>query len=115
MWLPLPLDLSLHAAPALSLLLDFFLLEQSYSSYTVARGAPLTAIAFGLWYSVWVEYCASYNGTCESCAYVAYGNLLTMRIMYCSSVSILDAESSPNPHRYLQRRNDHRLLIFPGH
>jgi len=62
--LPLGVDLALHAAPAVALVLDFFLFERKYTRYQATRVAPLTAIVFGLWYVSWVEYCASHNGRC---------------------------------------------------
>ncbi|KAI5122074.1 hypothetical protein M0805_006057 [Coniferiporia weirii] len=61
--IPFSLDLALHAVPAVSMLIDFFAFEQSYDAHVVARGAPAKVIAFGVWYSIWVEYCASFNGT----------------------------------------------------
>jgi hypothetical protein len=64
--IPLGVDLALHAAPAIALILDFFLLEQRYSKYQTARLAPVAAILFGLWYVCWIEYCASHNGMCTS-------------------------------------------------
>jgi hypothetical protein len=66
MKLPLSVDLALHAAPGIVLLLDFFFFERRYTKRQVTRVAPLTAILFGLWYVSWVEYCANHNGRCES-------------------------------------------------
>lgn len=60
--LPLRHDLSLHAAPAISLLLDFFLLEKKYGPSAASWGAMITSIMFGTWYSIWVEWCAAANG-----------------------------------------------------
>lgn len=62
--IPLSLDLALHFAPAFSFLLDFFLFEKSYDPLAAGLGAATMSTAFGVWYAVWVEYCASYNGTC---------------------------------------------------
>lgn len=64
MELPLKVDLALHAAPVIALTLDFFLFEKRYTRYQVTHVAPLTSILFGLWYVIWVEYCASHNGRC---------------------------------------------------
>lgn len=64
--IPLPTDLSLHFVPAAAQLLDFLLLERPFSLKEVRVFAPRMAALFGLWYSIWVEYCASYNGRCES-------------------------------------------------
>jgi hypothetical protein len=62
--LPLGHDLSLHAAPGLTLLLDFFLFERKYSPAAARYAAPLASIAYCVGYSVWVEYCAKHNGAC---------------------------------------------------
>jgi len=64
MRIPLGVDLSLHAAPGIALVLDFFLFERKYTRYQVARVAPLASVLFGLWYVGWVEYCAIHNGRC---------------------------------------------------
>ncbi|KAH8117342.1 FAR-17a/AIG1-like protein [Phellopilus nigrolimitatus] len=61
--IPLSLDLALHAVPAAALLVDFFAFEDSYGVRAARHGATAMAFAFGVWYSVWVEYCASHNGT----------------------------------------------------
>ncbi|KIP08177.1 hypothetical protein PHLGIDRAFT_127207 [Phlebiopsis gigantea 11061_1 CR5-6] len=60
--IPLALDLSLHAVPGTALILDFFLFEKKYPKSQAQRGGAIVAIAASLWYSCWVEYCASYNG-----------------------------------------------------
>jgi hypothetical protein len=59
--LPLVHDLSLHAAPGLTLLLDFFLFERKYSPAAARYAAPL---AYCVGYSAWVEYRAKQNGAC---------------------------------------------------
>jgi len=61
--IPLSLDLALHAAPAVSLLLDFFAFERAYGRFEAGWGATIATSLFGIWYAVWVEYCAGYNGT----------------------------------------------------
>jgi hypothetical protein len=63
-WVPLDIDLSLHAVPAMSLFLDFFLFQRSYSRSDTNHKAPLFAIIFAVWYGWWVERCASFNGVC---------------------------------------------------
>jgi hypothetical protein len=63
--LPLKHDLALHAVPGLSLLLDFILFEQPYTGKIVTLGAPLVCLAYAVGYGSWVEYCATFNGTCE--------------------------------------------------
>ncbi|EJD05826.1 uncharacterized protein FOMMEDRAFT_77644 [Fomitiporia mediterranea MF3/22] len=60
--IPLSLDLALHAAPAITLLLDFFLFERSYGPRAANLGATVVSAVFSVWYAVWVEYCASFNG-----------------------------------------------------
>ena len=62
--IPIKLDFALHATPAFSLLLDFFLFEKSYDEDAANLGATVMAGLFGIWYSCWVEYCATFNGTC---------------------------------------------------
>ena len=64
--IPLSLDLALHAAPAISLLLDFFLFERSYGQRAAALGATAMCVVYCVWYGTWVEYCASKNnGWCK--------------------------------------------------
>lgn len=60
----LDIDLALHAAPALSLLADFFLLERRFSASQVRKQATLLSVIVGVWYGWWVEHCAVYNKTC---------------------------------------------------
>jgi hypothetical protein len=62
--LPLVHDLSLHASPGLTLLLDFFLFESNYSPAAAHYAAPLASIAYCFGYSAWVEYCAKQNRAC---------------------------------------------------
>ena len=62
--IPISLDLALHAVPAISLLTDFFVFEKSYGPWPAKTGATIMSAAFGIWYSCWAEYCASYNGSC---------------------------------------------------
>jgi hypothetical protein len=71
MRIPVAMDLALHAIPALSLLLDFYIFETKFSSYEVNRRATVIAATWCVWYSAWVEYCASYNGHCELFIYSA--------------------------------------------
>lgn len=66
MRIPLGVDLALHAAPGIALVLDFFLFETKYTRHQVTRVAPLSAVLFGFWYVSWVEYCAIHNGRCTS-------------------------------------------------
>ncbi|KAL5533141.1 hypothetical protein ACEPAF_4917 [Sanghuangporus sanghuang] len=64
--IPLSLDLALHLTPALTLLVDFFLFEESYGKAEATWGATAMSALFGIWYASWVEYCASFNGTSHS-------------------------------------------------
>ena len=68
--IPVDMDVALHAVPAISLLLDFFLLERKYSRKTAVFGGFIVAAASGLWYAWWVEECAKYNGICEYLSYL---------------------------------------------
>jgi hypothetical protein len=63
--IPLNMDLALHAAPAASLILDFYLLERKYSASQLKYRAPLLAVATAVSYASWAEYCAYKNGSCE--------------------------------------------------
>jgi len=61
--IPLPVDLSLHAAPGVALFVDFMLLESKFSKNEARYGAPLFVFMASLAYASWVEYCAGFNGT----------------------------------------------------
>ncbi|KZV75745.1 hypothetical protein PENSPDRAFT_34963 [Peniophora sp. CONT] len=54
-------DLSLHAVPAISLLLDFLVFERKFSPRAMKHHAPVITFLMGLWYGSWVEYCAKHN------------------------------------------------------
>ncbi|OCH95044.1 hypothetical protein OBBRIDRAFT_788778 [Obba rivulosa] len=60
--IPLKMDLALHAAPAISLLVDFLLFERKYPRLQARYGAIVVTAIAGIWYACWVEYCAQYNG-----------------------------------------------------
>jgi len=60
--IPVEMDIALHAVPAISLLLDFFLLERKYTTKQAVYGGFIVAATSGLWYAWWVEECAKYNG-----------------------------------------------------
>jgi hypothetical protein len=62
--IPLSIDIAMHGLPGPFLLVDFFLLEKKFSKDTVNRSGPMLAAAIGSAYALWVEYCASYNGSC---------------------------------------------------
>ncbi|KAK0468981.1 FAR-17a/AIG1-like protein [Desarmillaria tabescens] len=61
-FLPLSIDLSLHAIPGIALVADFLLLEKKYSQRTVARYSIPTMVACTVSYGAWVEWCAHING-----------------------------------------------------
>ena len=63
--IPLWIDLALHATPALSILVDFFLFESKYQWKDVQVGAPIATAAYALCYSLWVEHCGKINGVCK--------------------------------------------------
>ena len=88
--IPLSLDLSLHAVPGTALILDFFLFEKKYPKSQARRGGAIVAIAASLWYSCWVEYCASYNGICKSHIQP-----------YCPSCSLVSYSVSTVPYPFL--------------
>jgi hypothetical protein len=62
---PLLIDLSLHATPALTLLADFAFFEKRYSKNATSYGAPFAVALATIGYATFVEYCAAFNGTCE--------------------------------------------------
>ncbi|KAJ7343595.1 FAR-17a/AIG1-like protein [Mycena albidolilacea] len=62
-WLPLRIDLSLHAVPCVALLADFMIFERKYGRKAIQYVAPALSLLCTLWYGWWVEYCASMNGT----------------------------------------------------
>lgn len=65
-YLPLSIDLALHAAPTISLVVDFFAFESKYTEKEVRIAVPTIMAAYTLFYSSWVEFCASKNhGICE--------------------------------------------------
>ncbi|KIY49448.1 hypothetical protein FISHEDRAFT_72770 [Fistulina hepatica ATCC 64428] len=65
-YIPLPIDLSLHAFPALFLACDFFVFEKRYSPRVAKYGAVITVVVCALAYSTWAEHCAEKNhGMCE--------------------------------------------------
>ncbi|KAF4614547.1 hypothetical protein D9613_002984 [Agrocybe pediades] len=58
--IPLSMDLALHAVPCISLILDFSFFEKKYTKYEV-KLAPIVAVVFSLWYTLWVEHCGKMN------------------------------------------------------
>ena len=74
--LPLHTDLAIHAAPAISLIIDFYYFEQRYSKNVSRYGALCLAAVLGTWYACWVEHCASYNGFCTSMPFLATSKIL---------------------------------------
>ena len=63
--IPLSLDVALHASPVISLIIDFYVFEKRYPrNEAVYEGAALCACA-GVAYGSWVEWLATYNGSCE--------------------------------------------------
>lgn len=77
MRIPLRVDLALHAVPSLALLIDFLFLEPKFSKLQVRYGAPLVVSLAAVSYASWVEYCASFNGSCKQsllrpCAFVPH-------------------------------------------
>ncbi|TDL27363.1 hypothetical protein BD410DRAFT_782456 [Rickenella mellea] len=62
MRIPLRVDLALHATPALTLLANFFLFETRYSIAETKYPAAIVTTLYGIFYALWVEYCAKHNG-----------------------------------------------------
>ncbi|TXT13749.1 hypothetical protein VHUM_01116 [Vanrija humicola] len=61
-WIPLWMDLGLHAIPAASLIIDFFLLEKKYQPPTSTRIVTWLATGLGVAYGRWAEHCNKING-----------------------------------------------------
>ncbi|OCF38345.1 hypothetical protein I317_07889 [Kwoniella heveanensis CBS 569] len=61
--IPLWMDMSMHLAPAVALIIDFFFLEKKFRPPASTIGAFLLAATFGTTYGLWVEHCASINGS----------------------------------------------------
>ncbi|TRM68189.1 FAR-17a/AIG1-like protein [Schizophyllum amplum] len=61
MRIPLDIDLSLHACPAATLLLDFLVFERKYSAGAVRVGARVAVLLSTVGYSWWAEHCAKYT------------------------------------------------------
>ncbi|KAF9264778.1 hypothetical protein L218DRAFT_1076233 [Marasmius fiardii PR-910] len=59
--IPLSVDLSLHLAPGVSLLVDFFVFEKKYGQKEVKLIAPVIALTYTVFYATWVEHCAEKN------------------------------------------------------
>ncbi|KAJ3861219.1 FAR-17a/AIG1-like protein [Lentinula novae-zelandiae] len=60
--IPLPMDLSLHAVPALTLLVDFLLFEKKYTRKEIRYGGTGISVVYTIFYAWWVERCAGFNG-----------------------------------------------------
>ncbi|KAH7889316.1 FAR-17a/AIG1-like protein [Phlebopus sp. FC_14] len=63
MRIPLHIDLSVHAVPLITLLVDFFLFERKFAPRQTRMTAPAIVFVYGIWYASFVEYCSRFNGT----------------------------------------------------
>ena len=95
--LPLHVDLALHAAPAFTLCLDFFLFEKRYSKKQALYGAPVTGVLMGISYVSWIEYLATINGRCES---------------FSSINALLTHPASEVPYPFLNHAVEVRAIIY---
>jgi len=84
--IPLTIDLALHVSPVLTLLVDFIFLERKYTKKVASYGAPLVVALWTLWYSLWVEYCARFNG---SFPYPFLENPFEIRVAIYISTAVL--------------------------
>ena len=109
--IPLKLDIALHAAPGTTLLLDFFIFEQKYTKDYAQQGGAIVAALAGLWYSCWVEYCASVNGICKfnHCSVDS-----TTKLRSTSPIPIPDFQLIPYSCEYLCWRRDLCIPLLPG-
>jgi hypothetical protein len=62
--IPLNVDLALHLAPAITLVVDFFFFQPKFGAREVKR-TPLLMMGYALGYGSWVEWLATYNHSCE--------------------------------------------------
>ncbi|KAL7422239.1 hypothetical protein Q5752_002885 [Cryptotrichosporon argae] len=60
--IPLWMDLSMHALPALALVFDFFIFERRFRPPYSTLGAVALAGTFGTAYALWIEHAAVVNG-----------------------------------------------------
>lgn len=100
--LSLPVDLALHAAPAIAMFIDFYFFEPRYSKSVSRRGSIALAALSGSWYSWWVERCASYNGFCKYFAPLHITSTLTLMFL-----SVPYPFLTENPYNI-------RVLIYTG-
>ena len=101
-YIPLEMDLALHAAPAISLTLDFFLFESKYNRKATHLLAPLLALSYTVWYSWWAERCgAMNNGACNCLSSLAYSWKLIHHILSFSSISFPNRQSFSYSASYL--------------
>lgn len=77
-YIPLDIDLALHAAPAIALTLDFFLFERKYSQKATYVLAPLVALVYAIWYGWWVERCGARNN--GICMYLLHASSLMLTL-----------------------------------
>jgi hypothetical protein len=82
MRIPLSHDLSLHAVPGISMLLDFVLFESKYSPSATKYAAPFVAFVYGVFYATWVEHCGKENGVCKPNMFSS--GAILMALMYSS-------------------------------
>ncbi|KAI5453096.1 hypothetical protein NCC49_006125 [Naganishia albida] len=59
--IPMWIDVCIHGVPAVVLVIDFFVREKKYKPPVSTWGAVVLSAIAGSAYTVWVEYCASYN------------------------------------------------------
>jgi len=74
---PLTIDLALHASPLFTLLVDFFIFEPKFSKIYVHKAAPAAIVVYSICYASFVEYCATFNGSCEFLVFPAAHGILT--------------------------------------
>lgn len=99
--IPLKMDLAMHAAPAISLLIDFVFFERKYGKREALYGATAVAAMAGLWYACWVEYCAQQNGVCTYAPSLRSASILMRSCT--SSVPFLDPQPFRDSRGYLFR------------
>jgi hypothetical protein len=96
--LPISMDIALHAMPPIAVLTEFLVVECKYQGNTATIGAPLITSLYAIWYSFWVEHCASQNGHC--------GRLLRFMSLLHANYSTLV------PYPFLEVPLDRRIVIY---
>lgn len=109
-YLPLDMDLALHAAPAIALALDFFLFERKYSRKATRILAPFLALVYTVGYGWWVEHCSAKNN--GICMCFALGTPFLCSVLFASPVSLPHRKPIRHSFGDVCRRRIDRAPVF---